>query len=81
MKLIPVIFLSLSANLCIMAEESSWPQWRGPERNGVSASKVKLADSWPEDGPKLLWESEYIPSGDDGGYGSVVAMNGKPFLI
>ena len=80
MKLIPVIFLSLSANLCIMAEESSWPQWRGPERNGVSASKVKLADSWPEDGPKLLWESEYIPSGDDGGYGSVVAMNGKAFM-
>ena len=80
MKLIPVIFLSLSANLCIMAEESSWPQWRGPERNGVSASKVKLADSWSEDGPKLLWESEYIPSGDDGGYGSVVAMNGKAFM-
>ena len=59
---------------------ASWPQWRGPERNGVSLAKTTLADSWPEDGPKLLWESEPAPSGDDGGFGSLVAADGKAYL-
>lgn len=31
-----------------------WPQYRGPERTGVS-SDTNLLDTWPAGGPKLLW--------------------------
>jgi outer membrane protein assembly factor BamB len=31
-----------------------WPQFLGPHRNGVSA-ETGLIDSFPKDGPKLLW--------------------------
>jgi outer membrane protein assembly factor BamB len=41
-----------------LADEKSsgeWPQWRGPNRDGVS-TESGLLKSWPEGGPKLLWE-------------------------
>jgi outer membrane protein assembly factor BamB len=31
-----------------------WPQYRGPDRSGVSKEKG-LAKAWPKAGPKLLW--------------------------
>src|SRR5687767_2178712 len=31
-----------------------WPQWRGPNRDGVSA-ETGLLRQWPEGGPKVLW--------------------------
>lgn len=31
-----------------------WPQYRGPNRDGVSR-ETGLLKSWPKDGPKLLW--------------------------
>ena len=32
-----------------------WPQWRGPNRDGISPEKGLLRE-WPKDGPKLLWK-------------------------
>ena len=32
-----------------------WPQWRGPNRDGVS-KETGLLKEWLKDGPKLLWE-------------------------
>ena len=32
-----------------------WPQWRGPDRTGVSKETGLLKD-WPKEGPKLLWK-------------------------
>lgn len=31
-----------------------WPQYRGPDRNDISQEK-DLLQSWPSEGPKLLW--------------------------
>lgn len=36
------------------ATAADWPQWRGPERNGVS-QETGLLQSWPKGGPTLLW--------------------------
>ncbi|HUS91717.1 MAG TPA: PQQ-binding-like beta-propeller repeat protein [Phycisphaerae bacterium] len=36
------------------APAEDWPQWRGPERTGIS-KETGLLKSWPADGPKLLW--------------------------
>lgn len=38
----------------LAATAADWPQWRGPDRNGVS-QESGLLQSWPKDGPKLLW--------------------------
>src|SRR5262245_2667511 len=34
---------------------NDWQQWRGPNRDGVSA-ETGLLKTWPSDGPKLIWE-------------------------
>ena len=31
-----------------------WPQFRGPDRNGIS-KETGLLRKWPPPGPKLLW--------------------------
>jgi len=41
---------------------SDWPQWRGPQRNGVS-SETGLLKEWPKEGPKLLWQNKDIGDG------------------
>src|SRR6266567_8114494 len=41
---------------------ADWPQWRGPQRNGISA-ETGLLKEWPREGPKLLWQRKDIGSG------------------
>jgi outer membrane protein assembly factor BamB len=41
---------------------SDWPQWRGPERNGISRESG-LLKQWPKEGPKLLWQVNDIGDG------------------
>jgi outer membrane protein assembly factor BamB len=64
----------------VVVTAGDWTQWRGSQRNGVVADGVPLLDAWPESGPKLLWRSETIPSGDDGGHGSLVVADGKAYI-
>ena len=52
-----------------VVESADWPGWRGPERDGWSASKGLNLD-WSSSKPKLLWKAE----GMGGGYASV-SMN------
>ncbi len=60
---------------------TDWPQWRGPNRNGIAPAGPKLLDAWPKEGPKLLWKSEPIPSATEGGCGSVTVAGGKAFVF
>src|SRR5215470_13234679 len=46
----------------IAASTSDWPQWRGPERNGIS-QESGLLKQWPAAGPKLLWQQNDIGDG------------------
>jgi outer membrane protein assembly factor BamB len=39
-----------------------WPQWRGPNRNGIS-QETGLLKEWPKEGPKLLWQVKAIGLG------------------
>ena len=32
-----------------------WPQWRGPDRNGISV-ETGWKTAWPKEGPKQLWK-------------------------
>ncbi len=55
--------------------ESDWPQWRGPDRNGIS-KETGLLKSWPKEGPKQIWTISTL--GD--GYGSV-SIQGKQMFV
>jgi outer membrane protein assembly factor BamB len=44
------------------AQGREWPQWRGPNRNGVSEEKGLLQE-WPKDGPKLVWKVDDAGNG------------------
>lgn len=72
MKLLltPVVVVSL------WLSASDWPQWRGPERNGVS-KEVGLLKEWPAGGPKLLWQVNDI--GD--GYSTPVVVGNRIYVM
>ncbi len=57
-------------------KENSWPQFRGPERDGVSREKG-LAKQWPSGGPPLLWKA----TGCGGGYSSVAVAGGRVYTM
>src|SRR5260370_38853814 len=40
-------------------QAADWPQWRGPQRNGISP-EAGLLKEWPKNGPKLLWRIDDI---------------------
>ena len=66
-RVIPNIFIFFSVSVF---GEVSWPQWRGPDRNGIGNTGHDKMLFLQE--PTLLWDSETIPSQDDGGFGSVI---------
>jgi outer membrane protein assembly factor BamB len=58
------------------AATADWPQWRGPDRNGVSR-EVGLLKQWPAAGPKLLWQLRDI--GD--GYSTPSVVGSRIYLM
>src|SRR5205823_5272123 len=46
----------------LSAPATDWPQWRGPQRNGIS-QEMGLLKEWPKEGPKLRWEIKESGSG------------------
>ena len=70
-----VLFVVTGTNLnCLDADD--WPQWRGPQRDGVSSERGLLT-VWPTDGPKLAWKA----SGLGVGYASVIVGDGRLFTL
>lgn len=53
-----------------------WPQWRGPNRDGIS-KETGLLKEWPEDGPKLLWQVKDLGSG----YATPAIAGGRIYLL
>jgi len=70
----------LMAGLCQFALAEDWPQWRGPQRNGLATQSPPLVDGFPKEGPKLLWESEKLFEKGKGGWGSVVVADGRAYV-
>jgi len=70
--LLAVCFLTFS----LFIAASDWPQWRGPDRSGVS-KETGLLTEWPKDGPKLVWEAK----GAGRGYGTVAVAKGKFYTL
>jgi len=55
---------------------ADWPQWRGPQRNGLS-QETGLLKEWPKEGPKLRWEIKETGSG----YATPAVVGERLFLL
>ncbi len=55
--------------------DPDWPQWKGPDRTGVS-KETGLLKSWPAEGPRLDWSVSSLGEG----YGTV-ALQGERIFV
>ena len=55
----------------VTAMGADWPQWRGPNRDGIS-KETGLLKEWPKAGPKLLWKAEGL--GREGNHALIKAL-------
>ncbi|MBI1788915.1 MAG: PQQ-like beta-propeller repeat protein [Acidobacteria bacterium] len=58
------------------AVAADWPQWRGPQRNGIS-QESGLLKQWPKQGPALLWQLTDV--GD--GYATPAVVGPRLYLL
>jgi outer membrane protein assembly factor BamB len=75
----PAIVFGIALGLCLMppvARAADWPQWRGPQRNGISAETGLLAE-WPKEGPKVVWQVKDIGSG----YSTPAVVGDRLYLL
>ena len=70
-----LIFFSVLFAAATTARADDWPQWRGPERNGVSQEKGWL-DQWPDQGPAIAWKANVGL-----GFSSFVVAGGKAITV
>jgi outer membrane protein assembly factor BamB len=70
--------LALAASILAVAVLDSsgadWPQWRGPDRTGISP-ETGLLKPWPKGGPKLLWTFDKAGNG----YSAVSVVGGVAY--
>ena len=57
-------------------DNTDWPQFHGPLRDSL-CEEENLLESWPEDGPKLLWNHEGLGRG----YSTVSIAGGTIFTM
>ncbi len=53
-----------------------WPQWRGPQRDGMSQEEGLLQE-WPADGPPLVWEQANLGAG----YSTPVVVGDRIYML
>ena len=72
---IAILLVLLSTNL-LAQTPGDWPQWRGPNRDGIS-KETGLLKQWPADGPPLVWKA----TGAGRGYSTMSIAGGRLFTM
>jgi outer membrane protein assembly factor BamB len=67
--------LGISAIVCSSSQAADWPNYRGPNHDGVS-SEAGCNTVWPEDGPKVLWKYSL-----GNGFASMAISNGRIYAM
>jgi outer membrane protein assembly factor BamB len=70
------LLLTLALAAAAPLKPTDWPQWRGPNRDGVSGEK-NLLQKWPDGGPTKLWTAADL----GGGYGTPSIAAGKIYGV
>ena len=73
MHLVYTLLLPLSFTLPLSAAD--WPQWMGPNRDGVWP-ETGILEKFPEGGPKVLWRTARSPAG----YSGPAVADGKVYV-
>lgn len=60
---------------CVSLHADDWPQWLGPQRDGVWREKG-IASAFPEGGPEVLWRVKI-----GGGYTGPAVVGGRVYLM
>jgi len=72
-----LLFVLSLANVALaQSNNANWPQWRGPNRDGIS-KETGLLKEWPAEGPPLLWKA----TGAGRGFSSFSIANGRLFTM
>lgn len=70
-----ILLLILNVSITALAgDKVNWPYYHGPRRNNLS-NETGLMQTWPKDGPELLWTA----SGIGHGFSSVSIAGGRIF--
>ena len=56
-------------------DAKDWPQWRGPNRDGIS-EEVGLLKEWPDGGPRVLWR---VSLGE--GFSGISVADGRVYTM
>jgi outer membrane protein assembly factor BamB len=74
-RLLLLLLISF-ASFALHAAPFDWPQWRGPDRSGVS-KETGLLKQWPPGGPKRVWLYENAGAG----YSAPAIVDGKFYTV
>jgi outer membrane protein assembly factor BamB len=69
-----LVLPTLAAAQALPSGPGDWPQWRGPNRDGISTDKGLLKE-WPAAGPQVLWHVDTAGVG----YSSLAIKDGRVF--
>src|SRR5262249_36396093 len=73
-RMIRAISLVLLGLLAFTVRAEDWPQWRGPNRDGVWA-ETDILRSFPPDGLQVRWRAKVGP-----GWSSPVVAKGRVYV-
>jgi hypothetical protein len=71
-----VVLIVLACGLSGLCADRDWPQWQGPNRDGLSRD-TGLLKEWPREGPPLAWKA----TGLGKGYSSISIVGNKFFTM
>ncbi len=75
LRAIAILFLVLAPVTAGRTSNADWPQWKGPDRTGIS-KETGLMKSWPQSGPTVTWSISNIGEG----YGAVALQGDRIFV-
>lgn len=70
----PHFVILVLASAAVGAVADDWPQFRGPNRDGISA-ETGLLTQWPEEGPRVLWSRPMCE-----GYSAAAICQGRVYF-
>lgn len=82
LKTMRAVAVTLGLGMCLLglgragkAAAADWPNWRGPNHDGVS-NETGWSTNWPADGPKVLWRASLGT-----GFATMAVSNGRVYAI
>ena len=72
---IGLLLAAMSVGIVTSPADAQWPQWGGPNRDGISTEKG-WTTIWPERGPKVLWKKSV-----GAGFSSIAVSNGLAYTM